>query len=108
MINFSALVLGPAMGVFGQPIVFTPTASQPGAAPFTARGIYAVKQVTVRTDDGIFTDQQPTLGIRIGPAPDFPVMPEQGDSFVLNGTTWNVFDWQPDGQGGVDLVLKQD
>ena len=91
------------MGVFGQPIVFTPTASQPGVPAYPARGVYAVKQVTVREEEVVFTDQQPTLGIKLA---DYPVPPKQGDSFVLNGTTWRVWDYQPDGQGGADLVLK--
>lgn len=104
--DFASLVLGPAMAVFSDPIVFTPTVSQPGVAAFPARGVYAVKQVTVRLEDGgIFTDQQPTLGIKLA---DYPVPPVQGDSFVRAGVTWNVWDVQPDGQGGADLVLKQD
>lgn len=93
------------MAVFSDPIAFTPAASQPGAAPFLARGVFAVKQVTVKTDQGEFTDQQPTLGIRLA---DYPVPPKQGDNLLRTGMVWNVYDVQPDGQGGADLVLKQD
>lgn len=92
------------MAVFGAPISFTPTASQPGVPAFPARGVYAVKQVTIRQDETIFTDQQPTLGIKLA---DYPVPPKQGDRFVLAGVAWFVWDVQPDGQGGADLVLKE-
>ena len=102
--DFAGLVLGPAMAAFADPIVFTPVKSQPGVAAFPARGVYAVKQVTVRTDEGIFTDQQPTLGIMLA---DYPVPPMQDDTFVRAGVTWSVWDVQPDGQGGADLILKQ-
>lgn len=104
-VDWDALVLAPAMAVFSDPIVLTPTVSQPSAAPFLACGVFAVKQVTVQTAEGEFTDQQPTLGIRLA---DFPVPPKQGDSFVRAGVVWNIYDVQPDGQGGADLVLKQD
>ena len=104
MIDFSALVLGPAMAVFGAPILFTPTASQPGIPAYPARGVFAVKQVTVREEEIVFTDQQPTLGIKLA---DYPVPPKQRDSFVRAGVTWFVWDVQPDGQGGADLVLKE-
>ena len=67
--------------------------------------MFAVKQVTVRTDEGEFTDQQPTLGVRLA---DYPVPPKQGDSLLRAGVTWSIFDVQPDGQGGADLVLKQE
>ncbi len=105
MIDWDGLVLAPLQAVFADPIVFTPTISQPGVPPFLARGIFAVKQVTVRTEEGEFTDQQPTLGIRFA---DYAVPPKQGDSFARAGTVWNLYDVQPDGQGGADLVLKQD
>ncbi len=103
--DFANLVLGPVMAAFGRPITFTPVKSEPGVAAYPARGVYAVKQVTIRTEDGGgFTDQQPTLGIRLA---DYPVPPMQSDSFTLNGVAWWVWDVQPDGQGGADLVIKQ-
>lgn len=101
---FERMVLVPAMAVFSDPIVLTPTASIPGAPAYLARGVYAVKQVTVRTDEGMFTDQQPTLGIKLA---DYPVPPKQGDSLVRTGVTWAVWDVRPDGQGGADVVLKE-
>ena len=103
-LDFSALVLGSAMAVFADPIALTPTVSIPGALAYPARGVFAVKQVTVRLEEGLFTDQQPTLGIKLA---DYPVPPKQGDSFVRAGVAWTIWDVQPDGQGGADLVLKE-
>ena len=103
-LDFASLVLGPAMAVFADPIALTPTVSQPGALAYPARGVFAVKQVTIRTEEGLFTDQQPTLGISLA---DYPVPPKQGDSLVRAGIAWVVWDIQPDGQGGADIVLKE-
>ena len=104
-LDFAALVLGPAMAVFADPIVLTPTASLPGAPAYAARGVFAQKPVQVQVEGGGFmSDVQPTLGIALS---DFPTPPKQGDSFVRTGITWFVWDIVPDGQGGADLTIKE-
>lgn len=93
------------MAAFGAPITFTPAVSQPDAAAYPAQGVFAQKPVQIPLDDGTYhSTVQPALGIRLG---DFAATPEQGDSFVLNGTTWFVGDIVPDGQGGADLMLRK-
>ena len=105
MIDFAALVLAPAMATFAQPITVTPAASQPGAAAYPARGIYASKQVQIPLENGTYhSTVQPTLGLRLA---DFAVAPMQGDVVAL-GTlgTFLIADITPDGQGGADCILR--
>lgn len=104
MIDFAALVLGPAMSVFGQPITVTPIASRPGAAAYQARGVYALKPVDVPLDNGtVLSTQQRTLGIRLV---DFPAAPMQLDQIEMAQGTFIVADIKLDGQGGADLWLR--
>ena len=105
MIDFAALVLGPAMAVFGQPITLTPVASQPGKPAYPARGVFASKPVQIRLDDGgIHSTVQPTLGIRLV---DYAVPPMQDDLVVIPGVgTFAIADVNPDGQGGADCPLR--
>ena len=107
MIDLSALVLGPTMAVFADPVALTPTVSMPKALAYPTRGIFS--QRPVRVDDGSGTGNywstlETTLGIRLV---DFPVPPKQGDSLVRAGVTWFVWDINIDGQGGASLVIKQ-
>lgn len=105
MIDFAALVLGPAMTVLGQPITVTPVKSQPNAASYAARGVYALKAVEIPMEgtDLFQQSHQPELGIKLG---DFTVPPAQGDTIVCAQGTFEVFNVILDGQGGAKLVLR--
>lgn len=104
--DFAALVLGPAMAVFGQPIMLTPTKSQPGVAAYAVRGIYASKPVEIQNPD---TDMfhrgfQSQLGIRLA---EYPIAPKQGDQIVMPQGAFEISDVVLDGQGGADLILQK-
>lgn len=104
MIDFSALVLGPAMAAFAQPITVTPVVSQPGAAAYQARGSFNFKPVEFQLENGTFhSTNQPALGVRLC---DFPVAPKQGDTIVMAQGAFFVADVVPDGQGGADIMLR--
>jgi hypothetical protein len=51
-IDFSSLVLAPAMATFAKPVLVTPLASQPNAAPYSARGIWTVQEHDDHRRDG--------------------------------------------------------
>lgn len=122
MIDFSALVLAPCMGVFGSPVTVTPSRSQPLAAPYVARGVWHVDNVNVITEDGgTFSNRTIKLGIRMA---DFSVTPTQGDWITTSTANLPLAYWEgevdkgesidfviddqnPDGQGGASLVLKR-
>lgn len=105
MMDFSSLVLNPAMLVFGQSITVTPVASQPGKPAYAARGVYASKAVQIPLENGGYhSTVQPTLGIRLA---DFIVAPMQDDVVTLGALgTLEIADVIPDGQGGADCVLR--
>jgi hypothetical protein len=104
-LDFGALVLGPTMAVFSDPIALTPTVSIPGALAYPARGIFAQRPTRWETaEGGLVTTMESTLGIMLA---DFPVPPRQGDSLVRAGVTWFVWDVNLDGQGGASLSIKQ-
>ena len=103
MIDFD-LVLAPALAAFGQPIIVTPLASQPAAAPYSARGSYSSKQVDIPLDDGGYQSTiQRKLGVRLA---DFAVPPIQKDQIAMAQGSFVVADIVPDGQGGADIWLR--
>ncbi len=105
MIDFSALVLGPAMAAFGQPMTVTPVVSQPGAPAYSARGSWSWKPVQEELPDGTYhSTNQPAIGIRLA---DFAVPPKQDDTLVMAQGAFTIIDVVPDGQGGADLKLRQ-
>lgn len=104
-VDFSSLVLAPAMQVFGRDITVDPVASRPGVAPYAARGVFSSKPVDVQLQDGsIMSDQQTTVGIRNA---EFVVVPGQGDRITIAGTVYFVDDVDDDGQGGSMIALRK-
>lgn len=111
MIDFDALVLGPAQDLFARPVTVTPIKSQPGAPPFGARGIWNSKPVDVAlADDGILSSQNHTLGIR---GREYPIPLAQGDRVEIDAHLslprvgiCAVEGTADDGQGDTTLTLK--
>ena len=112
MIDFNALVLGPATNVFAISIRVSPLVTQPGAPAYDARGVYSSTALdVVMGDDTIFSDQQTKLGIRLSEFPTPP--PDRGDLIEMTEPTHPTFgmkywvgDSDLDGQGGCDLLLR--
>jgi hypothetical protein len=85
MIDFDALVLSPNQNVFSKPIIINPLVSQPGIAPYAARGIWTVRHVEAITDSGdILTTRQLTIDIRLS---EFAVPPQQNDRITIKQRT---------------------
>ena len=122
MVDFSALVLGPNMSVFGKPILVTPTTSQPNAIPYPARGVWAVSSSSIMTEAG---NMLSTFGLKLSIKMDeFVVPPAQGDWITVAAADLPLGYWQgtllpnanldfevdditPDGQGAAVLVLSR-
>ncbi len=111
MIDFNALVLGPAMAAFARPVTIFPDYSQPGEPSYDARGIWGRRPADMQLEDGsILGTDELTLGIRIG---EFPILPVAGDRIEIPAAgslprvgICEMVDDGEDGQGGYALVLK--
>lgn len=122
-VDFSSLVLAPAMATFAKPVTVTPNASQPNAAPYTARGIWTVQNTSIIGESGnVFSTVNLKLGIRIA---DYPAaIPAQNDWISSAASDLPLGYWQgqidptsvidflidnvtPDGQGGIVLDVKR-
>src|SRR5262252_348298 len=76
-VNFATLIYLPCQDFFGRSVTITPTASQPSAAAYTARGIFDTRQLSIIAENGsIISDQQTILDIREA---EFSILPVQGD-----------------------------
>ena len=105
MIDWGALVLSPVMDVFAQPIVVTPTVSQPSVQPYPAQGVFKAEEASIPLEDGeIVATTVYTLGIRLSDYP-IPIVPE--DQLAVAGFTFAIDQLHPDGQGGATLTLKR-
>lgn len=114
MIDFSALVLGPAMAAFAGSVTVTTGAG----APYDARGSFTFKPVEVVLEGeggGFHQTNQPELGIKLD---EWNAGLRQSDVLVrkagtpatpgaLPDGTWLVHNILKDGQGGATLVLRQ-
>jgi hypothetical protein len=112
MIDFDALVLRPAMNIFGRPVdVYPQDENGPSAPSFPIRGVYSEQPMDVQAEDGaILSSTAITLGIRLAAQseidpgfrlfiPAFGSLPEKG-WFLIDDT-------DDDGQGGSILTLKR-
>ncbi len=105
MIDFDALVLGPALAVFGRPVSIIPLKSQGSSTTYPARGVYSERPVDIVTEgDGVLSSTNISLGIRLS---EFATPPVPGDKVVIDGRTFAVDDTDDDGQGGTVLSLKK-
>jgi len=111
MIDFNALVLGPAQDAFSRPVTYYPIKSQPGAPGFPARGIWAIKGADIQLDEGgVLGTDVLTLGVQGSALGADPMKGDRVDipahlSLPRVGLCL-VDDDGKDGQGGFSLVLK--
>lgn len=122
-VDFSKLVLAPAMATFAKPVTVTPLASQPNAAPYPARGIWSVMSTNILGESGnVFSTVNLKFGIRFA---DYPIdIPAQGDYISSAASNLPLGYWQgqidpttaidfiidnvtPDGQGGATIDVKR-
>jgi hypothetical protein len=112
-IDWDGLVLGPAMGIFGEgqptdPSTW-PTYTPRGQSPFAlAYAVFDAEYESVTVDaDGVPTSsRRPVLGVRMAL---FAHAPAQNDLVFIPSTAKNyiVSDVHPDGHGFAKLVLVE-
>lgn len=117
MIDWDSLVLGPCMGVFGEPVDYAPAAGTP---TFRVSGVFdeAYRSIAPMGDGpfpsselsalgapGAITAEMPVLGVQLSA---FPVPPVQGDllTIVRTSESYVVKEVQPDGHGWAKLLLN--
>jgi hypothetical protein len=104
-IDWNAAVLQPLMGVFGEPVIYTPL----NGAAFQITGVFDdAYQKEVLFDDATtgVTTVAAVLGVQLS---QFPVAPAQNDSLkvVSNGSTYLVREVRVDSRGGAKLLLTK-
>jgi len=104
-VDFSGLVLGPNVAIFGRDVTVTPVASQPGnpPTPYPARGVFDRAHLPEQIYENQLSSTQPMLGIRLDA---FAVAVVRKDEINIDGVDYVVDDVEPDGEGGAILMLK--
>ena len=113
MIDLDRLVIGPCIGVFGQPVRYIALAdgiSRPITAVFDEEYL-ALTPLGAGLDDRMgmpsnITSAKPVLGVQLS---QLPVTPQQGDGVVIlaTGAAFTVVEVQPDGHGAAKLILNE-
>lgn len=107
MIDWDKVVIGPVMGVFGEPVMFRPVVG----APFPISGLFHEAYVSVDLAGGPgVTSVAPALGVRLA---EFSTPPLQKDRVSITATalhgggTYAVKEVRPNGIGGALLMLNR-
>lgn len=105
MINWDAVVIGPLMRVFGEPVTYTP----PGGAAFQITGVFddAYLREMLFEDGSAGTNTvSAVLGVQLS---QFSTPPVQNGSLTVasNGATYLVREVRPDSRGGAKLMLSK-
>ena len=105
MIDWDAEVLGPLMGVFGEPVQYRPHTG----APLAISGVFddAYQKEMLFSDASVeLTTVQAVLGVQLS---QFNVPPAQNDQLtvVRTGASYVVKDVRVDSHGGAKLVLSK-
>lgn len=99
--NLTDGVMRAATQAFGEVVVYTPS----GGSAFEIDGIFRSQFSTIDVDSGFeVLTETPNLGIRNN---DFTTPPAQGDTLVVNGTTYTVQTVHKDGDSGSILLLHE-
>lgn len=90
------------MRTFARSVTYT----APGGSPETREGVFDREHEVIRSDGpgADFSSTAPVLGIRLA---DWDPAPVKGGVIAIDAETFRVFDVQPDGQGGADVILKK-
>ena len=117
MLDLDGLVIGPCMGVFGEPVAYYGAGPGFPAGAALIAGVYDEAYLPLQplgaNVAGLgplamgalpnITAAMPVLGLR---AADLPGAPEQGDRLTVRGQDFLVREAQPDGHGGIKLLLN--
>ena len=102
MIDWQTVVTGPCIGVFGEPVLYSPAAG----AEIQISGVFddAYKEVDILDGMGIPTES-PVLGINLA---DLSMAPKQGDQMTIlrTGEIFTVKKVRADGHGAALLFLN--
>lgn len=112
-IDWSELVIGPTVGIFGETVVYMPQF----APRFEITGVFdeAYLELTPLARGGIDTESfalgapgaistaMPVLGVKLR---QFHVPPEQGDTLCVRRQDYAVKEVREDGHGGAKLLLN--
>lgn len=105
-IDWDSLVIGPVVGVFGEPFTFTPAVSNPSSPPYSITGVFdeAYRELDLAGGTAA-TTEMPVLGVQMS---QFPVMPRQGDQALCQrtGELFVVKEVRIDGHGAAKLMLN--
>jgi hypothetical protein len=113
-VNYSTMVYSPAFDMFARAVTFFPYSSQPGAEPYSGRGIFDTRMLTIQGEDGsVFTDQETILDIL---EVEFGVLPQQNDHILIETDAdftvpaqgeFEVVSASTNGGGETTLVLRR-
>ena len=98
----TALLLSSCLRSFGEPAVYLPVQS-------TQRiNITVIFDETFRTLDvetgTTVQSTQPKAGIKLS---ELPFEPRAGDRLLIRNKTYRITEYQPDGQGGAEVLLTE-
>jgi hypothetical protein len=104
-IDWDAEVLGPLMGVFGEPVIYLPLAGGSLAITGVFDNAY-LKEVMFEDASSGVTEVAAVLGVRLS---QFPSMPVQNDQISVPSvnSTFVVREVRVDGRGGAKLMLNK-
>lgn len=112
-IDFDALLAGPLLEIYGLATkpTYRPLVSQPGVAAFQVAAIFDRNhQIILEQVAGSelkapgMSTTTPVVTVSLA---HFAVRPATDDEIVIGTETFLVWDVQPDGQGMVDLILRE-
>lgn len=87
-------------GIFGVAVTYTPQ----GQAAQSITAIFDNAHEAVEVQAGVpVSSTRPVLNVRLS---DLSVTPRIGDTVVVGGTTYEVMDYQPTGNGDARLLLS--
>jgi len=104
-VNWGADVLGPLMGVFGEPVQYRPVAGGQLAVTGVFDDAYQKEMLFDDASIGL-TTVQAVLGVQLS---QFSSVPAQNDQLTVTrtGATYVVKDVRIDSRGGAKLVLSR-
>lgn len=98
-------LIAEAMEAFGEAVTFEWPVVVVAGTPFGGRGKFdAAHEAVDLSGEAAISSTAPVLTVRLA---DFTVAPVEKNRLTVRGERFEIYDPQPDGQGGLKLMLKR-
>jgi hypothetical protein len=103
--DFAVASYDQLLAVMGEDVIFRPITSEPD---IPIKGVFRNQNHVISQNPGVYGNEL-SCGFKISSV--FSILsrePQKGDLLIIRGTTYSIYDIEPDGEGWAEFGLHED